>query len=271
MDAPSRLAPPPCKCPGQGPLSGTLLPEPHLRTTNRRDKGCSSSMARPTSTALRRAALAATATTMLLALSGCSGDDGDDGPGRWRAGRPPTPPAGPAAAGDAHDDGSGLRQAPRRQPRAAEEEDRRRWSTTGSMRRTSAATGRAPATPTPTSPPARPRDAKRDAGLMSNARLGKQLESVEATKRRLRIDVLAVTPAGGRRDREVRAGDAAHRRGQPRRAGRGEPVPDLARTTAGRSSATTCRGGTHEDESDSAWSAHSRRPCSWWCSPCAGW
>jgi hypothetical protein len=35
-------------------------------------------------------------------------------------------------------------------------------------------------------------DAKRDAGLMSNARLGEQLESVQATKRRLRIDVLAV-------------------------------------------------------------------------------
>jgi hypothetical protein len=36
------------------------------------------------------------------------------------------------------------------------------------------------------------RDAERDAGLMSNARYGKQLDSVEATKRRLRIDVLAV-------------------------------------------------------------------------------
>lgn len=36
------------------------------------------------------------------------------------------------------------------------------------------------------------RDAAQDAGLMSNARLGEQLEAVEATKRRLRIDVLAV-------------------------------------------------------------------------------
>ena len=34
--------------------------------------------------------------------------------------------------------------------------------------------------------------AKGDARLMSNARLGERLESVEATKRRLRVDVLAV-------------------------------------------------------------------------------
>ena len=36
------------------------------------------------------------------------------------------------------------------------------------------------------------RDAEHDAGLMSNQRLGERIESVEATKRRLRIDVLAV-------------------------------------------------------------------------------
>ncbi len=36
------------------------------------------------------------------------------------------------------------------------------------------------------------RDAEHDAGLMSNQRLGERLASVEATKRRLRIDVLAV-------------------------------------------------------------------------------
>ena len=36
------------------------------------------------------------------------------------------------------------------------------------------------------------RDAEQDAGLMSNQRLGERLENVEATKRRLRIDVLAV-------------------------------------------------------------------------------
>ena len=36
------------------------------------------------------------------------------------------------------------------------------------------------------------RDAADDAGLMSNQRLGERIESVEATKRRLRVDVLAV-------------------------------------------------------------------------------
>ena len=36
------------------------------------------------------------------------------------------------------------------------------------------------------------RDAAKDAKLMSNERLGDRLEAVEATKRRLRIDVLAV-------------------------------------------------------------------------------
>lgn len=36
------------------------------------------------------------------------------------------------------------------------------------------------------------KEAKRDAQLMSNQRLGERLESVEATKRRLRVDVLAV-------------------------------------------------------------------------------
>lgn len=36
------------------------------------------------------------------------------------------------------------------------------------------------------------RDARRDAALMSNQRIGDRIESVEATKRRLRVDVLAV-------------------------------------------------------------------------------
>src|SRR5688500_13186032 len=83
--------------PGSGPPFGHAVTGATSMTDDRRDKGCSSSMARPTSSVLRRAALAATATTMLLALSGCTGDDGDDsegGPG-GDTDSPSGTPAGP--------------------------------------------------------------------------------------------------------------------------------------------------------------------------------
>jgi len=147
-------------------------------------------MARPTSSVLRRAALAATATTMLIALSGCSGDDGDGGPDGEPGssnGTQPGPPPLPThttmgvVSGKLADDN----RARLKKKIAAVVDDwfdaayvGGDWPRSGNTYPHFSARAAA--------------DAKRDGALMSNARLGKRLESVEATKRRLRIDVLAV-------------------------------------------------------------------------------
>jgi hypothetical protein len=146
-------------------------------------------MPRPTRPALRRAALAATATTMLLALSACSDDAGDEpgGEGGSSSGAQPGPPPLPThttmgvVSGKLSDDA----RARIKKKIAVVVDDwfdaayvGGDWPRSGNTYPHFSARAAA--------------DAKRDAGLMSNAREGKRLDSVEATKRRLRIDVLAV-------------------------------------------------------------------------------
>jgi hypothetical protein len=147
-------------------------------------------MARPTTTILRRAALAATATTMLLALSACSDDDGggpdaEGGPSETASAPPPLPTHTTMGVvsgklGDAE-------RARIKKKIATVVDD---WFDAAYVGGDWPRSDFGKAYPHFTAGAAH--DAERDAGLMSNAGYGKRLDSVEATKRRLRIDVLAV-------------------------------------------------------------------------------
>lgn len=147
-------------------------------------------MARPTRTTHRRIAVASAATMALLALSGCTGDD--DTPGR-EAGSPSAAPSAPApltthttvgVVSGALDDKARARV---KRKIATVVDD---WLDAAYIGGEWPRSDFGSAYPHFSERAAT--DAKRDAGLMSNARLGDRLEGVEATKRRLRIDVLAV-------------------------------------------------------------------------------
>jgi hypothetical protein len=151
-------------------------------------------MAGLTRTALRRAAAATVATT-LLALTGCSGDGGDNGDngdpttGDQSSASPSGPPPLPTHTTMGVVSGK-LSDETRARIKAKITTVVDDWFDAayvgGDWPRSEIGTayphfsGRAA------------QDAERDAGLMSNARIADRVDSVEATKRRLRIDVLAV-------------------------------------------------------------------------------
>jgi hypothetical protein len=149
-------------------------------------------MARSTRTTLRRASAAGLATTMLIALAGCSGDDGnDDAPAAGDAPSSATPAVPPLPTHTTMGVVSGkLSEQTRshlKEKVAAVVDD---WFDAAYVGGDWPRSDFGNAYPHFSTRAAR--DAENDAGLMSNERIADRLESVEATKRRLRIDVLAV-------------------------------------------------------------------------------
>jgi hypothetical protein len=149
-------------------------------------------MARSTRTTLRRVSAAGLATTTLIALAGCSGDDGnDDVPAAGDAPSSVTPAVPPLPTHTTMGVVSGkLSEQTRlhiKEKVAAVVDDWFDAAYVGGDWPRSDFGNAYPHFSTRAT-----RDAERDAGLMSNERIADRLESVEATKRRLRIDVLAV-------------------------------------------------------------------------------
>jgi hypothetical protein len=147
-------------------------------------------MARTTRSALRRATATVTSATLLLALVGCSSDD--DGPeadpGSISTAPPGEPPLPTHTTMGVVSGKLDEKARARIKGKVATVVDdwvdaayfAGGWSPDNLGRAFPHFSKRAAA------------DAQRDARLMSNAKLGDRLESVVATKRRLRIDVLAV-------------------------------------------------------------------------------
>lgn len=175
--------------PGSGPRFGHAVTRATSMTNHRRDKGCSSSMARPTRPAPRRTVLATSVITMLLALSGCSGSSKpSDENGSSSGSQPGQPPLTThttmgVVSGKLADD-----RRSRLKKRIATVVDD--WFDAAYVGGEWPRSDFDQAYPHFSARAAR--DARRDSALMSNARYADRLESVEATKRRLRIDVLAV-------------------------------------------------------------------------------
>lgn len=149
-------------------------------------------MPRTNRPALRRAAVAVVATTTLLALAGCSGDDGPDAESR-RSSSSGAIPEGPPPLATHTTMGviSGKLDKDARariKTKVAEVVDD--WFDAAYVGGEWPRSDFGDAFPHFSARAAR--EAEHDAGLMSNQRLGERIESVEATKRRLRIDVLAV-------------------------------------------------------------------------------
>jgi hypothetical protein len=147
-------------------------------------------MARPNRPAHRRATAAVIATTILLALTACSGDDDEPGAERPSTGASPSgPPPLPThtTMGVISGKLGDKDRAQVKQKVAAVVDD---WIDAAYVGGDWPRTDFGDAFPHFSTRAAR--DAAGDAGLMSNERLGERLEAVEATKRRLRIDVLAV-------------------------------------------------------------------------------
>jgi hypothetical protein len=147
-------------------------------------------MARSTTRALRRVAAAGLTTTLLVALTGCSDDDAEpDAGGAPSSAVASTTPPLPThtTMGVVSGRLSDRTRARLKEHVAAVVDD---WFDAAYV------AGEWPRSDFGNAFPHFSRgashDAERDAGLMSNERIADRLESVVATKRRLRIDVLAV-------------------------------------------------------------------------------
>jgi len=161
-------------------------------TNNRRDEGCRSSMARRNRPAHFRAAAAAITTAVLLAMTACSGSGDNDSDEPDADSSSAASPSGPPPVATHTTMGvitgklGGKDKTRIKKKIAAVVDD---WLDAAYVG------GKWPRPLEKAFPHfsnGAKRDARHDAALMSNQKYADRLETVEATKRRLRVDVLTV-------------------------------------------------------------------------------